>query len=406
MWLTPAAGSSNVHPILTFPLIEAITYGVFVWWALINLAPWKRDGRRYFELSLLIPLLLLLLGGTIAVIASGGYLTPVFRRFSLYGFFLFLVAFNLPRSILEIQRLMLLIIVSALFIGFLASFSDLQGKWDPYLRIVIQGRSSGFYLPFLDIVAGPVVLATYFSTLVPIALGLGIGAHERWVRLTASIVFLVIGVLLFFAGGRAGWLAATLSTLWILVVMKRIQVSKPGVLAVGLGALIIFSLIISGDINKDITMRTENFQYLFKDISLTTRFLIWKDVIPLAARNPLGIGYVTYQHMNPWGYSPHNEWLAVALGAGWVGLLGYVLFWIRFAAMMSTALLRKSQGEAHTVIVIGTGVALAAMINFLGDAPSVNSPWTPQTLWFVCGLCVASVVKFSARHYSLLPSGH
>jgi O-antigen ligase len=121
-----------------------------------------------------------------------------------------------------------------------------------------------------------------------------------------------------------------------------------------------------------------NLSYISSDESVSGRISLWKDAIRLISTSPMGKGFLYFvdRHyaiqLDKWpvyvirGLNTHNEFLLIALGAGWLGIIGYIAFFISLSRKMLFLAAKKNQKVALFAIV-GMSLISTFLVDGMAD---------------------------------------
>jgi O-antigen ligase len=277
--------------------------------------------------------------------------------------------------------------VSSAIIGALALLTPLPHRefflLEGCCRAEALFQDANVFGPFLI----PPLLILLHEALVPRL----IAPRHRWLVIL-SVVLLELGVLLSFS--RAAWLNLAFGTIVMIVVLAL----RPG----GFGKafkLTLGLLAVSAVVLMTMASLGET-DFLHERASVQNydaeRFASRDAGVQLAQETPLGIGPGQYGLLMP--FDPHNVFVLVAAEQGWLGLVGWVAFWVAtlFVAGRNALAGRSTHG-------IASGALLGAWCGLIVNSMVVDSlHW--RHVWLLAALIWAADIGWRGRATAPAPA--
>jgi putative inorganic carbon (HCO3(-)) transporter len=301
----------------------------------------------------------------------------------------------------------LLLVQSAFALYFITQFNHLD--YPVKIGFVSRlGRLTAKPFPALgNFYPHPNALATFIEGGLPLAVGLGLSARDRWGRLVAGLGFLLLGYGLLLTASRGAWLAVATCTGLTLIVWVGHWLSGGQRLAgllvvVALAAVVGSGLMLLGpervpglasamERGADRVELYENSLHLLRDYPLLgiglgdTFALVYSKYILLIPH-----AFLTYAHNLP---------LAIWLNQGLLGLVSFGWTLIAFYGLV----IRQAQRGQGTPLFWGGVLGVTAMLlHGLTDAPQyADSRWVMPVFYAFLGLSVASQRIANSRMVNL-----
>ncbi|MBV9212842.1 MAG: O-antigen ligase family protein [Actinobacteria bacterium] len=282
-----------------------------------------------------------------------------FETFTMAAFFAPMILIRRPA---DLRRLMVFVVVFALFIAFTA----VRGK-GPQAPLIIAGGTS------------EIELALYTMTGVVAALYLAIEGRSRW-RVLWLVPALVLGNTVIAAGSRGVLIAAMITVPFMGIQAAR----RARVKAVPI-ALLLVALVVAIAFGSQLAGAAgPKYAGLFSGGSTSTRLgkrnYYLEDGISMALAHPLGLGASAYQaaYITPY---PHNALIEAVDEQGVIG--AGLLAALMIAAFRSTLRRRGPRIRAEAILAGGL------LIVYTVDAMGSQSFTQFRELWFGMGLALA-----------------
>lgn len=353
-------------------------------------------------------------------------LTTTWRPISIYShettaellkFFTYSVVFflliNTVRTMIQLRRLILAVVVTGVAASFIALLQLLSGTDKIYWFWLSPYKVGDYFGPFVN----PNHFAGYLEMVIPLAMGLLIAQFSTGKRIPAgnwrrrlSLIeahlaknaLLIFGIVLmsaslFFSLSRGGIVTFLFSLVFFFCALgfKRTQKRKRKVVLVIFG-LVFMVLIWLGigpilrELSTLLNLRTAAAQ----------RPLVWKDTWVLINDFPLfGLGLGNFQYLYPryktivsqafWDHA-HNDYLELLADAGWVGgiVLGGGLVWF----LASIALKWHRRRNPFAVgIGLGGGAGILSLLAHNIVEFNFHLPANALLFFVICGLAVVAV---------------
>lgn len=304
-------------------VLEVLVGILFVVW-IVNKCKMQISKCKIKDLNLFIPILLILIGVSMATIfswdlrASAG----IWKSWFIVPLLFFVVLINVIEKE-NIKNIFYSLIASGFVVGAISLIYLIQGNLD------IQGRLQGFY-------NSPNYLAMYLAPALILCSGLLFVEKKRFFKLLLITNYLLLITILFFTKSFGAWLGIIIAFCFGLILYLytlpagRQEVKKPAQgwsasgrkkllwVAVCLSLLIILVLGYSKFISQE------------GRFSFDARLIIWQKAWQVFKTYPvIGIGPGTFQDYFPlypkWGVpQPHNLYLAFLLQTGIIGFIGFI----------------------------------------------------------------------------------
>jgi hypothetical protein len=255
----------------------------------------------------------------------------------------------------------------------------------------------------VDIVALPNKIAILASSCAPFALCVAIGGRLRGLRLSASVLYAVLLIVIFLTFSRAQMIAVTIASAIVLLLSWR---SSPGavisllviLIVTGVGAFrwLLYGVLQSIDARgiSEISYRLESFfSFFVGDQSLAGRFDLVRLSFSFLSEQPFGIGYGRIANLT--GHWEHNLFMAVMNGSGLVGLAGLLLFFVTYTLAAFKAL-GTSTGFVRWVCIAAVGSIATMAIN--GLSCELICPTYPESSLIAIAIGLAAITVARNRH--------
>jgi hypothetical protein len=258
------------------------------------------------------------------------------------------------------------------------------------------------------IACNPVQLGNFAGVGVVIAMAYVLGHPSRKVRLKALLMGVVLGSIMVLAQARGACIGAVaaLAVIFILLltrsqVLSRITLVRRTMALTTALVLIVVPLSMSrfgaGEGGETLKERAVALRALNRDSSMLGRRLLWRDAIQLVRAKPFGASFgANFERTGI--RNPHNLYLSLLLGTGWLGAA------IAFLALGRGALvmLRGCASPLPMPAILNTaGLGLVAFMACSG-LTNIFFEISPITtcFWFALGSAVGVSLKAHAFAYN------
>lgn len=284
------------------------------------------------------------------------------------------------------------------------TFTDANGHF-PSLHGVLLSRYRVF---MFGNAYGPIALSTLAASTFLLSLGLYLmgfsGNIVSNLFLLVCFGFSAIGLVA--ASGRASWIGTFAGLLTLIILFRRINVTKKNKninkkAALRLLFIVIFAIAILffWGWNNLVQIRFLSLISTLlspsQDSSLVTRFDLWKSAFRVLIDNPFGVGPSYFEDM--YGYSTHNEYLHILISIGVPGFILYFGFVVtNILIILKGAFSRKISEYTRINIIIFPILILVAMVS-LTEAWSNSNSMAAVLFWVL--LSVGAVASFQHRKH-------
>jgi O-antigen ligase len=268
---------------------------------------------------------LVLLLGVAAILSIPLAVSPAdawktFSEMLLKTIIIFVVIVNVVRTELRLKLLLLLVLAVSIYLS-VNAINDYRhglfqvGALETYdARIV--GRIKGLFENSND-------LAMHLVTMIPIAVGLGLGGRglfRKLVYFAGSAIMVGAVIVTFSRGGFLGLVAA------VLVMVRRLgrknRVATTGALVL---AFVLFLALAPGAYSSRLSTIFDSSADLTASSSQRTE--VFKRSVRVALRYPLfGVGIGNFPHKSPRNLASHNAYTQVAAEMGMAAMVIYIMF--------------------------------------------------------------------------------
>jgi len=227
-------------------------------------------------------------------------------------------------------------------------------------------------------------VAAWCSILLPLVFCMAI--YEKYRKIQFKILAILIAVALLLTGGRAGFSAAIISLLVVVILAVNFRELKFNRLSV-IFVVVVLVLVIAGFVAKQHgSMELLGDRYRYSEISridFSWRMKMTQIAWGVSKEHPLGLGFNSFPLFAD-GFYPHNTWIVSAVYVGWIGFIGLVGF-IIFLIYKYFSKLKKTKSK---VLIIGAiGTTLAVIINgFFEELFAYYYVWCP--IWIIWGVTI------------------
>jgi len=282
----------------------------------------------------------------------------------------------------------LALIIGGCILG-LRYFYFFQFRRDVIVYVESSLELMGGYLPFgkdqLSITNS--ALAVYLSALTCIAAAFCFVGSKRLERLIGLVGFFVLSFCLVFTQSRSTWIATILGV--ILVIVLCIKYARLNIFKIALFWVFVIAGIVAflgyGFLTEATTDRMQSILYSSSDVSLLTRFDIWRDSIGMIIYNPLGMGFRSSYNITL-GITSHNIFLATGLACGIIGVISFIWLIVGWFKVMIGRMISSAASDKMIYIA-----AIGGMFAFLFSSffDSFNYFFIDVSImWLVFGITV------------------
>jgi O-antigen ligase len=384
VWLPAGFNYFFLNPVLLQAKLPEV--GLYFGLGLLLIGTLSRRGdraRQVFSAPYLSLLIGFTLGGIIAFLSGPGSKGPeafiYLRRAAIYNLAIYMVIVTLLRKPAQGITLLKMLVVGGTVAGIYLSF-QIGGVWDPLARFQLGRAASYTLIGETEASTIFVQVATYLSTLLPIAIALAFHSRRRSEVVLFGFLALLLGLMLFVSEGRGGWIAGTVSGLLVVGLnarLRKVKIWRPVLIAI-LVLVAASALVSSGILGETFFNRLYTFASLQTDSSLIVRLQLWQRDLELILQNPFGVGF--FYNLEVFRRSAHNEFLQLTLGSGILGLLCILAFFMGVVRKFIRGL-QDPDNDIQSLCIAALGVMVALFINGIPDNPSTNSTWTWPVIW-------------------------
>jgi len=350
--------------------VEILVYIAFFAWITkyAMIGKLKEGLKSILTTPFLLPLILYSFGGINAFLI-GKYpekdiAAILVRKNCFYGILIYFLCSKFIKNTSQFGRFMIAMLVGGCIVGgrylylFQYNPSALYGTREA-LRL---GGKITFVSSILNINA--LGIGTYLATLIPLSAALFLLGGSRFKKYAGLLVFCLFSYLLILTGSRSCLIGAIIGIVMVIILGKKYSKLYSMKVILFLSLIIIGYLLMVSHalLSEFLTTRIESLQYISKDISLLTRFKIWRGSLNLLFSNPLGMSFWRFYNFGFGSIktTPHNLFLAIGLTNGFIGLFGFI--WFVFAWFKKMIGFLKFNHSENKIFHIG---AIAGMVSFL-----------------------------------------
>ncbi|MDD5595516.1 MAG: O-antigen ligase family protein [Candidatus Omnitrophica bacterium] len=374
-----------------FVIPEACIYLNFLLYIISEVARKRNVIKNILETPFLVPLVLFSISGLFVLLFAhpADRLTAVmyFRGASVYPMLVYIIFVKLIKTGKEAENIMAALALGGLIMGALAFFLHRGYVGVEYTS---HERLGGEYLAGgINFWFHPIGLATHLSSIFPISVILWMSSKRKIVKLIGLCSAPAILFFIIMSGTRTAWMACFAGLLCVIMLgFKYKQIKLHMIILLSSVGLIVFSIIAMQQLlSPEVSRRVESFQNKEVMDSFDTRLEKWQGAMKHIWEQPMGMGYSSiYPYC---GFdSPHNLFLAIALGSGVFGLMVFFWFILRWLILVFRRL-RDSTDEEKLIYLSGIGSLIALLINGIGDVPIYYGSNTFVLIFIVFGCSVA-----------------
>lgn len=313
------------------------------------------------------------------------------RSIPLYALVIYVLFTNVIHKPKEAVLLLALLVLGGTAFGIFVSF-NINGIWDPILR-VSNTRAIG-YAAIDALGRGGVTLAEYLALLIPIALAIGLFSRRRWVSLFFLGDAILLSILVALTESRVASISVAVVILcFIFLGLRQHRNRIRQVFLVGVLSTIIFLIIIVlRGLNASLLQRL-----LEGNFELGFRSYLWRYAWNLLMSNPFGTGFDFMENLI--GFRAHNDYLFLALGSGFLGMLCFEVFLLVIAWKIYKGFLNSSNNSERLVYSAAFGCCIVFIINSLTSHISGNIYVWPS-FWIILSTAIGLARSRSQRKNS------
>lgn len=392
----------RIFLIISFVLLLAAAGGVYPW-SIVSLHFFSLFMvaiilfyaiRQKQRILLYLPLARQVIGiGIVCIIAliySGMHSTSIKALLLAGNLFLifYLTIYSMPEKN-DIRFLVKAIIVIALFIS-ATSFFYLPGNPFASEHISPNNRISGLFV-------NPSHYAGFLEMVIPLSLGLLIGARSRKSKMKWAALSLFFMLCIVLSLSRGGWAGCIFSIIFMgTVLFSSHKKSRPFFLVILLAFICI--LLFFG-INQSFIKRIESFQ---DPMWMNNRLVVWKATLSMIAEKPVtGSGPGTFSYFftqyQPPGfkkrfYYAHNDYLQFTAEAG-IFILPIIIYLILSFYRKTFKILKKLSNKKEMGIQTGAMAGILSILIHSGFDFNLHIPANAMLFAFLAAIAIAPEVN-------------
>lgn len=363
----------------------------------------SKDARFLFRLKgfPLKPFLLYIAGALIAYFLSykTGIELSYVRIICVFPMLLSLTIFLTLESLEDAERYLWAVLISASLLGVLFLFGP---KTLSFVSVSEYAAGTGraslqMAVPYLGaITINPASAGDKFSFIFTLAYAFWLFHRSSKARIAAAMICLISGAAMIYAQGRAGILAAVISS--VIITLLSVKAKEPFLLTALLKFGIITIFIVGGSwylaVHSELLSYAERIIFLtsnpLSDPSFMGRFDLWVRGWKAIIQNPLGIGLFGFGSAGGESWAVHNLWLYLLLSFGVIGFAGFVWIIATFLRAFWKGTKSADRGVRRLCLMgIGLIINLAVAGQF---SPIVWEPYTVGIVWIPLATIYAAAV--------------
>jgi len=295
--------------------LELMIYGLFIIWLIKIIRSKNQELRIKIIEKLIIPVVLILIGVSIATIFSWDLRVSlgIWKAWFIDPILFFIVVVSIIKNIEQIKKIFYSLIFSGLVVSIISLIYLIQGNLD------IQGRLQGFYNSpnYLAMYLAPVLIINFWFLMV--------FKKDYSLRMVFLANNLFLLITLFFTKSFGAWFGILVALGFGVIIYLNKTKNKKIIWGIILGIILIILIFIF-----------LKFGSIQGKLSINSRIGIWQKAWEVFKMYPImGIGPGTFQDYFPayprWGVpQPHNLYLAFLLQTGSIGFIGFIWLLIWF----------------------------------------------------------------------------
>ncbi len=374
-----------------FVIPEACIYLNFLLYLIAEVARKRNVVKNILETPFLLPLAIFSASGFFVLFFANPTdkvtAAMFFRGSSVYPILVYIIFVKLIKTSREAENIMAALAIGGLIMGSLAFFLHRGYVGVEYTS---HERLGGEYLAGgINFWFHPIGLATHLSSIFPISVILWMCSKRKIIKLIGLCSFPAILFFIIMSGTRTAWMASFAGIICVIMLgYKYKQIKLQMIILLSSVGLLVLSIIAMQQLlSPEVSRRVESFQNKEVVNSFDMRLEKWQGAMKHIWEQPMGMGYTSiYPYC---GFdSPHNLFLAIALGSGVFGLMVLVWFIIRWLILVFRRL-KNSPDEEKLIYLSGIGSLIALLINGIGDVPIYYGSNTFVLIFIVFGCTVA-----------------
>jgi O-antigen ligase len=348
-----------------------------------------------------MPFLLFIAGAVVAYSVSyklGGELSLI-RITCVFPLLLSLIIFLTLESLKDSERYLWAVLISGSLLGVLFLFGP---KTLSFVSVSEYAAGTGraslqIVVPYLGaITINPASAGDKFSFMFTLAYAFWLFLRSSKARIAAAMICLISGAAMIYAQGRAGILAAVISS--VIITLFSGKAKGPFLLAALLKFGIITIFIVGGSwylaVHSELLSYAERIIFLtsnpLSDASFMGRVDLWVSGWEAIIQNPLGIGLFGFGSAGGESWAVHNLWLYLLLSFGVIGFAGFVWIIATFLRAFWKGIKSANPGVRRLCLIgIGLIINLAVAGQF---SPIIWEPYTVGIVWIPLATIYAAAV--------------
>lgn len=301
-----------------------------------------------------------------------------------YPWIITLIFQNISISRKQVNQVLVLLTVALIYQVFKMTLYDINGHINLDYTRLVKFSHTEFYLS-----KGELVPTTYYGTYVALlflVLFIGYRFNQSFSIIKVLLISIVI-ILNILAAKRAYWFAILLPSIYI-IGHGRKSLKQYYRFALIIVVFITTIIIITPYLKfldlGELFYRLESFVDSDKaNESMSIRYYRWGLALSLILQRPFGVGYTYFFDTYHIG-TTHNEYLAVTLGYGIIGLVLYVSIIIEYFNIVLRKLNENNVGYSLRLLGLGT-LTFITIIGFTENYSYSNLSFNLY-IWVIIGL--------------------
>ena len=357
-----------------------------------------------------LAMLIFVLGGAVALIGTTADSYNWWGKVCLLSLITLYVTVTVVHSLDQAERLLSAMVTGMIVFG-LGMYVLLRSgigvragpdtNWELAVGRLGGGLSWGFDVGFgIDLAVGSNApqLGEYVAIGLAISFAYALGARSRLSRLGAMVSVALLSAILISALARGAMIGVVAAVVVIIAANLVWPGSHRGLLLLRLLLLLMLVLLVAilatqwrieiDPTGGDIRSRMMSFRDIMSSISVVTRLMVWRAAWAMVQRYPFGYGFSGA--FMPGGFNnPHNVYLWMLQGSGWIGFFGFLL---ALGGLAAVCLRGLSQPEPRRRVLSTAALGVLVAVLTQGIASVVFA--TPQitgAFWAVMGASLAVI---------------
>ena len=314
-----------------------------------------------------------------------------FFKTCFYPFFIYWVFATVPFQEKSLKWVLVCIFLSSGFMIFLMYFQVSPGQFDfSFNHLITKPRWMGYwYLDPYETV-GPTTISSLVVCSLLLILSYLFYTNKNKSNLLVGIAIFLFCVNLFIlikAGSRTSLVSSIASIVTLAYMTFSVGRLKRFVMESFVLTVVIFLMIYLFNylIEIGVSETFDRVRLFIEDptdmSALGSRMFLWQNALFYVGNNPLGLG-MDFAVVK-FGMTLHNEFLAQALGAGWLGLLLFLLIWVTLT-VRTFELAVYSIGDIHTFSSFVSALCVVALFAALTENFSKSSSNIFHPIIWIC----------------------